>query len=630
MDQDIIIRLNSYFGQNGLIFHSKLNEYYKMPLPKFDEIKRLYETIDSNPQYSTLDNRLCYISCCLYFLSKTDESFKSIFLQKVLKSLNIKSDAINDSYLFLIYNCIDFDENFLHSMKEALLYLSKYLQKFSEFEKERSIALLYKYYNAILNYRLGKREEATKECFGIISQINEKSSDKIINFISLKNQLFLAKMSIENENVDGMSSFQENYNLLKGIYDRTLHENPFLALKIGFSIFNNLYNRNLFVECLQILEEMHDIIKNYERLGVSPIKLSRFILAIFCRYGIIGLILADIKYISFAIEGITTQLLLLKSKFEEPKVKHIFKAYSFCLTLLKLNSGRVVDDPAKMGEIFKSEFDKPNKSNYCLNNEIINQSIINFNALNKNMNIAINEKSYKLVEYYSTRISNPEKNYISNNIVFTFVIGMHDRVRYLIEQYLTEKDKKNESGYKNQIIKNCETFWNFMNANVERIPLLNSNFIKSIIIKLFSSCFHIYYINKDFNTMTQILNYFENNLSKKLTINENTPSYDLVLKVKGDFYFYKNDYNNSINYYNHSVQLMNDKNPKKAIVYFNLGVLYYYINNKSSSIENMKKAAEYFRRSEIEKYSFDFHKRNNNLSKKYIFTNSLINKIQSS
>ena len=633
MENEVNIRLNSYFSSNGLIFQSKLNEYYKMAVPKFEEIKRIYDAIDSNPQFATLDNKLCYIACCLYILSKSDEKYKTMFLHKVMTNLDIKIDPINDSYLFLIYNCIDFDENFLHSQPKRLVYLSKYLQKFADYQKERNIALLYKYYNAILNYRLGRKEDALQECNGIMSQTDEKSSDKFINFINLKTQLFMTKISIDNFN-DGISTLQDNFNTLKNIYDRTINENPFLALKIGISLFDNLYNRNSFVECLQILDDLLNILKNYEKNGVPPIKMSRFFLSVFCRYGIIGLILADIKYVTFAIEGMTAQLLLLKDKINSPKVIHIFKAYSFSMTLLKLNSGIYVNEPGKIGDSFKTEIDKANKENnnknenFCINNEIINQSIINYNALNKNINIAINEQSYKLVDYYLSRIVKPEKNYISNDIVFNFVIGIHDRIRYLIEQYLTEKDKKNESGYKNQIITNCENFWNFMNENAERIPLLSTNFIKSIIIKLFSSCFHIYYINKDFNKMTQIFNYFEN-LSNKISINENTPSYDLVLKVKGDFYFHQNDYNNSISFYNHSAQLMNDKNPKKAIVYFNLGVLYYFMNDKIRSIENMQKAAEFFKLSEKEKYSFEFHKRNNNLTKKYNIAHALINKIQS-
>ena len=73
---------------------------------------------------------------------------------------------------------------------------------------------------------------------------------------------------------------------------------------------------------------------------------------------------------------------------------------------------------------------------------------------------------------------------------------------------------------------------------------------------------------------------------------------------------------------------MKDKNPKKAIIYFNLGVLYYYINDKMRSIENFKNAATFFKISEDEKYSFEFHKRNNMLAKKINLTNALINKIQ--
>lgn len=111
-------------------------------------------------------------------------------------------------------------------------------------------------------------------------------------------------------------------------------------------------------------------------------------------------------------------------------------------------------------------------------------------------------------------------------------------------------------------------------------------------------------------------------------MNETTPFYDLALKVKGDLCFYQNDYNNSISFYSKSVQLMNDRNPKKAIIYFNLGVLYYYNNDKIRSIENLQKAAAFFKKSEEEKYSFEFHKRNNVLTKKFNLTNALINKIQ--
>ena len=638
MENDIKNHLTTYFGTYSLIFYNKLNEYYKVPLPQKEKIKNIFESLDNNPQYANIQNRLNYIACCLYILSRADENYKSIFCHRVISNLDLKTDPIDDVQLALIYNCIDFDENFVHSPPKNLTYLSKYLQKFSEYQKEESMSLLFKYYNAILNYRTGKFQEASNECLGIIANINITNSDKIINFIKLKAQIFLAKICEENINYEGINTLQENYNLLRDIYSRTINENPFLALKIGFYIFNNSYNRNQYEECIEILNQMNNILKGYENQGITNKKISRFYLAIYCRYGLIGLILMNIKYINIALEGMNNQLLLLQNDLNSKKVRNIFKAYTFSLNLLRLNSGIFVDKPKQIGDNFMKDIFEQNinsnnntniqqEENFCINKEIKEQSKINYNAINNNMNIKINEEAHKLVEEYLSRINKPNKNFTTNDTIFTFVIGVHDKVRYLIEQYLTDKNTQNEAGYKNQIINDCEIFWNFINAYIDKFPLLRSNFIKSIIIKIFSSCSHVYFINKDFNKINQIMNYFDK-LSNNLNINEKTSSYELVLKVKGDFCFYQNDYNNAISFYTSSVQLMNNKNPKKAIIFFNLGVLYYYNNDKVRSIENFKNAAASFKLSEDEKYSFEFHKRNNMITKKINLTNALINKIQ--
>jgi len=637
MENDLKNTLNTYFGEYGLIFYSKLNEYYKVPLPNNESIKNIFDSLNINQENENYPNKLNYIACCLYLLSRKDESYKGVFCKNIISTLNIKTNPVNDIYLALIYNCIDFDENFLHSEPKNLYYLSKYLQKFSEYNKEESISLLYKYYNSILLYRTGKIEDALNECNGIIGKININNSDKIINFIKLKTQIFLAKIYEENLEIGGVTKLQENSSLLKDIYDRTINENPFLALKIGFLIFHNSYNRNQYEECVQILEQMLNILKQYENQGVPQKKMSRFYLSIYCRFGIIGLILTNKNYISMAIEGMKAQLLLLQEGLKIKKIRQIFKAYTFSLNILKMNVGLYVEQPGKIGENFTSEFLKQSNNinnnssikddNFCINKEIKEQSIINYNAMNNNMNIEINETAIKLVDEYLSIINNPKNNFVSNDTLFTFVIGLYDKVRFNIEQFLKEKNQNNENKYKNQIVSLCETFWSFLNKYVEVLPLLRTNIFKTIIIKLFSSCSHIYFINKEFNKINQIMNYFDK-LSNELNINESTPSYELVLKVKGDLYFSQNDYNNSISCYKQSAKLMHDVNPKKAIVYFNLGVLYYYINDKLGAVENFQKAIAYFKRSEEEKYSFEVHKRNNVLTKKINLTNALIKRIQ--
>jgi tetratricopeptide (TPR) repeat protein len=312
----------------------------------------------------------------------------------------------------------------------------------------------------------------------------------------------------------------------------------------------------------------------------------------------------------------------------------IFKGYTFALTLLKINCNKYVESIKEISNGFMKEFilnkfneGKYASDSYLITNNNINQCIININSINKNLDIVMNDKAQKLIDYYIQNIIVPDKKFISHNITFTFVIGLHDRIRYISENFLTDNNINSKDKYKNQILFNAKHFWNYINLYVDSEPLLKTDFFKSIIIKIYSCCAHMYYYNKDDNNLLKILNYFEN-LSKKLYINENTPSYELVWKVKGDYYFKKNDYNRAISFYNKSVNKMNDINPKKPVIYFNLGVLYCYIGNKNASIENLKKAAEYFKRIEEEKSTFDFHKRNNILTKKYNLTQYYIKEIQ--
>jgi len=623
-----------HFSEDGLIFFCKSNEYYGNESLKFEEINTIYNSLNSNPQLQNLPNKICYQACCLYLLTKYDEKYKNEFCQKIISNLSIKQNPINDTYLFLIFNCIDFDENFIHSDKKRLNFLLKYLERFSNLKKTKENYILYKYYRGILYFRLGDLGETIKESFGIIGTIGDEKDKmtKFIEFIQLKNELFQIKM---NEANNDPTQLKENYNLLKNVYEKVKNVNPFLALKLGFDLFNNLFKQGLYNECISILQQMYQIIKNFERKGIHPKKLLRFSLSIFCRYGFLGLLLANKQFVDFAINEMNNGLLLIKDDRNIKKIMAIFKAYTFALTLIKLNCDIYVELPREIANIFIKEFilDKFNNEgrylgdSYCINNQNINQCIINLNSINNNLDLSMNDKSQKIIDYYISKIASPSKNLISHDSVFTFIIGIHDRIRYLSEKYLTDGNQYNQEKFKYQILTNSSYFWNYINGNADSEPLLKTEFFKSIIIKIFSCCSHIYYYNKDFKQIASSINNFDN-LSKKLNINENTPSYELVFKVKGDYYFKNNDYKSSIDCYNKTIRKMNDKNPKKSIVFFNLGVLYYYTGDKNSAIENMKIAADYFKKDNEEKSSFEFHKRNNMMMKKHNLALYIIKQIQ--
>ena len=278
-----------HFSEDGLIFFCKSNEYYGNESLKFEEINTIYNSLNSNPQLQNLPNKICYQACCLYLLTKYDEKYKNEFCQKIISNLSIKQNPINDTYLFLIFNCIDFDENFIHSDKKRLNFLLKYLERFSNLKKTKENYILYKYYRGILYFRLGDLGETIKESFGIIGTIGDEKDKmtKFIEFIQLKNELFQIKM---NEANNDPTQLKENYNLLKNVYEKVKNVNPFLALKLGFDLFNNLFKQGLYNECISILQQMYQIIKNFERKGIHPKKLLRFSLSILCRYGFLGLL----------------------------------------------------------------------------------------------------------------------------------------------------------------------------------------------------------------------------------------------------------------------------------------------------------------------------------------------------
>ena len=633
MEKNIMNQIMYHFSQEGLIFFCKTNEYYKIKSLKFDEILCIKNALESNQQFQKLDNRICYISCCLYLLTKYDGKYISEFCKKIITNLSFENNPINDTYLYLIYNCIDYDENFLHSNKKKLYYLLNYLGRFSSFKKTKENYLLYKYYHDLLMFRLGNAEEALKKSHGIIASIEEEKNKmtKYIEFIKLKTNLLQIKINEANNN---LNQLRENHNLLKNVYEKVKNENPFLALKLGLIIYDNLYNNNLFNNCVQILDEMHQILKNYERNGVSPKKTLRFSLSVFCRYGAIGLLLANKQYIDLATNEMKNGLLLITNDLNYKKTMYLFKAYNFALNILKINCNIYVESPKEISNSFMKEFvsnkfqeGKYLSDNFLIDNTNINQCIINLNSINTNLDISIHDQASKIIDYYTQKLINPEKNIISHDEVFTFIIGLHDRIRYISEKYLTDNNKNNKEQYKNQIISNSNIFFSYIDKYSDCEPLLKTEFFKSIIIKIFSCGTHVYFYNKEYNKVLNSIKYFEN-LCKKLNINSKTPSYELFLKVRGDYFFKQQNFYSAISNYLNSAKTMNDNNPKKPVVYFNLGVSYYHVGNKNSSIENMKNAAELFKKIADEKSTFEFHKRDNNLINKYNLTQYYIKEIQ--
>ena len=92
MENTLIENINFHFGQEGQIFYCKFNEYNKNKQLNLDEILHIKQNLESNQQLQYLENRICYISCCIYLLAKIDQKYIIDFGKNIIKILNLKQN----------------------------------------------------------------------------------------------------------------------------------------------------------------------------------------------------------------------------------------------------------------------------------------------------------------------------------------------------------------------------------------------------------------------------------------------------------------------------------------------------------------------------------------------------------
>jgi hypothetical protein len=71
--------------------------------------------------------------------TRNNETYKDKYTSLIIKKLDIYNEPINDKFLTLIYNVIDFVQNHLKFEKDKLEFLLWYLERFSSLSKIKQI-----------------------------------------------------------------------------------------------------------------------------------------------------------------------------------------------------------------------------------------------------------------------------------------------------------------------------------------------------------------------------------------------------------------------------------------------------------------------------------------------------------
>ena len=610
----------NHFGRDGVILYSKSCDYYNINKIKLDDIKMFYELLKSDECPTNNLNKKTLISCCLYYLAKSDDTYKHEFVNEIVQKIN-KEDPVNDTNLILIYNIIEYDQRYFKPDKKKCHFLLTHLERFSGHKKTVENFLLYKYYRGLLKFHLEKTDEAYKEYLEIITGIEDyvRQKTNYINFIKLQNDLLKVQIDI-NRNI--ANEYWEQYLFMKELFDQVKTENVILANKLGLNLYNILCRLKKYDECIPLLFQMKKILNDKIFSGHNLKSTIDYSLAIYSRLAYVGALIGDKEKVVEARKKLIQILETIENDKNNPKLVTLYKAYNLCVSILNVYLGIYDNKLKENAAIFRKDF-IPN-SGFILNAYNRDFALIDLNSIN-NMDAYLNKFTQDIITLYENKL---KSNIVLNSEQFLgYLVNTHNNISRLSESYCTDINVEKRKDYIKKINEYHMNIFTCVKQKIGNERLLECDFVKSLLVDIQQASVSAYFGGKKLNQVKNLIIFFDQ-LKKELKINEKTTSYELINKIKGDYWFKTGDYLSAISYYMKTLEMMKDNNPKKPIVYFNLGCAYYFYKKVQNAIDNLNLCINAYRIFEYEQKTFDVLTRRDCIMKKVKNVKRLLSHIE--
>ena len=542
--------------------------------------------------------------CCLFYLSKDDNNYIDIFVEKYIGSIELNSLEINSENLIMVFNIIEFDKIYLKSNYSSFEFLYTMQKKFANFETDYQNYIIYKYYRGYLKFKLGDKTQANKEYLELLSEIQE-SDNIMMKYIKILNSLL--KVQMNSVNLDRTrAEIYENIQFLEDLFTNMSSLNKVISLKLGFELFSAYIEYKEYNKCIKHLLMMKKILKKDILRGSSLKNGIDYYLAIASRIGYIGVLLNDKVLIEKAIKKIKKALELIGKNTDDKKINDLFQAYKFVISILEICLNQKTENNILL---LSKEFKRillPDLKSNAYHNDIVNKDnkesiIINFKIIDNeyqndihNCSKSILEKSYKELK--------ERKNVDTTNFII-FLSAYHDKIYRYSERYIaSKKDNGNKNtnannDYAAKIKKKFLIVEDIIEKYIDD-PFLQTEYAKILIIEIYSAYANILFEEKDDNNLQKIIKNImddqKSNLRRKLKIDKNISAYGLWLKIKGDYYLRKKHYDAACASYKEALETLEKNHPKIPLILFNYGCAFYFMKNTKKAIEYLQKSINSF------------------------------------
>ena len=604
MYDDIISKMTTHFSEIGSILYSKAYDFFKKDPISPEEIETYYDLLCSDEIISQNINRRNHQMCCLFYLSKDDNNYIDIFVEKYIGSIELNSLEINSENLIMVFNIIEFDKIYLKSNYSSFEFLYTMQKKFANFETDYQNYIIYKYYRGYLKFKLGDKTQANKEYLELLSEVQE-SDNIMMKYIKILNSLL--KVQMNSVNLDRTrAEIYENIQFLEDLFTNMSSLNKVISLKLGFELFSAYIEYKEYNKCIKHLLMMKKILKKDILRGSSLKNGIDYYLAIASRIGYIGVLLNDKVLIEKAIKKIKKALELIGKNTDDKKINDLFQAYKFVISILEICLNQKTENNILL---LSKEFKRillPDLKSNAYHNDIVNKDnkesiIINFKIIDNeyqndihNCSKSILEKSYKELK--------ERKNVDTTNFII-FLSAYHDKIYRYSERYIaSKKDNGNKNtnannDYAAKIKKKFLIVEDIIEKYIDD-PFLQTEYAKILIIEIYSAYANILFEEKDDNNLQKIIKNImddqKSNLRRKLKIDKNISAYGLWLKIKGDYYLRKKHYDAACASYKEALETLEKNHPKIPLILFNYGCAFYFMKNTKKAIEYLQKSINSF------------------------------------
>ena len=567
--------INETLGNEGLIFISKSKEYSKKKKIPLIKLLQYYELLRANK--ASFNNQNCR-AVCLYFLCKYDPKYIEVFRNEILPPINADKIIASKELLYLYYNIIEFEDTFHTRTLNQLIQVGELFKKLAAMEKDIQDYLLFNYYKAIENYYNKEYNQASNCCNSNVSDLYEEVDDvtrenDFFKYFTLKNTILTWRIIQSNS-----SRFSNEFlSMSNELYSQFKDDNIEIATKISL-IAVEIYEKKFeYKTAIDSLEKAYKLLKKFTLKGDVEVNNSiQLFLQILSKLGYLYIMIGDENNSLRILRKIDKNMNIIEK--EERIPMQIRTDYMFFMLVMKTILG---GKTTKVNEIIQA-FHSLNNSSTISEGNLIN--LYSFSEQDSNISTF-----YTIIKEYLKALKSNLVIPIDKMILCLFCVYNH--ISYISKTITTDPNKKQQKEYNSRIQNFSKIIIDYIKAHLNEpdlIPILLFDYVKTLIIKIYYFYFYSFYFEGKYKELKEEMGGFEN-IKQKLALTTNN-SYSYIVKLLGDVSFKQMNYKSAIQLYEQALSL--SKNKVRAALYFNIGLSYLFMSDRSNGKRYLTQALD--------------------------------------